>query len=56
MLIPACVITKEGHRGPGRPNDLVTFSAVYLIAFMKGAFGGGFAIIGIPLCQWSWIL
>src|SRR5579883_2265270 len=28
---------------------LVAFAAVYLIAFMKGAFGGGFAIIGIPL-------
>ncbi len=33
--------------------DLWTFSVVatgmFLIAFMKGAFGGGFAIIGIPL-------
>ncbi len=28
---------------------LVTFAAVFLICFMKGAFGGGFAIIGIPL-------
>jgi uncharacterized protein len=28
---------------------VVTFSAVFLIAFMKGAFGGGFAIMGIPL-------
>jgi uncharacterized membrane protein YfcA len=28
---------------------LVTFAGVFLICFMKGAFGGGFAIIGIPL-------
>ncbi|QRM33889.1 sulfite exporter TauE/SafE family protein [Microvirga sp. VF16] len=28
---------------------LVAFAAVFLIAFMRGAFGGGFAIIGIPL-------
>ena len=28
---------------------LVASSGVLLIAFMKGAFGGGFAIIGIPL-------
>jgi uncharacterized protein len=28
---------------------LVTVTAVFLIAFMKGAFGGGLAIIGIPL-------
>ncbi len=28
---------------------LVASSGVFLIAFMKGAFGGGFAIIGIPL-------
>lgn len=27
----------------------VTLAAVYLTTFMKGAFGGGFAIIGIPL-------
>ena len=25
------------------------FTAVLLIAFTKGAFGGGFAIVGIPL-------
>jgi uncharacterized membrane protein YfcA len=31
------------------PTLLVTAAAVFLIAFMKGAFGGGFAIIGIPL-------
>jgi uncharacterized membrane protein YfcA len=28
---------------------LVTFAGVFLICFMKGAFGGGFSIIGIPL-------
>jgi uncharacterized membrane protein YfcA len=28
---------------------LIAFAGVFLICFMKGAFGGGFAIIGIPL-------
>jgi uncharacterized membrane protein YfcA len=28
---------------------VVSFTGVFLIAFMKGAFGGGFSIIGIPL-------
>lgn len=28
---------------------LTVLTAVFVIAFMKGAFGGGFAIIGIPL-------
>lgn len=28
---------------------LVVFAGVFLISFMRGAFGGGFAIIGIPL-------
>jgi uncharacterized membrane protein YfcA len=28
---------------------LVTFASVFLICFMKGAFGGGFSIVGIPL-------
>jgi uncharacterized protein len=28
---------------------VVAFAGVFLISFMKGAFGGGFAIIGIPL-------
>jgi uncharacterized membrane protein YfcA len=28
---------------------LVTFAGVFLICFMKGAFGGGFSIVGIPL-------
>ena len=27
----------------------VALAGVFLIAFMKGAFGGGFAIVGIPL-------
>jgi uncharacterized membrane protein YfcA len=27
----------------------VAFTGVFLIAFMRGAFGGGFAVIGIPL-------
>ncbi|HTS93814.1 MAG TPA: sulfite exporter TauE/SafE family protein [Stellaceae bacterium] len=27
----------------------VAFAGVFLICFMKGAFGGGFAIVGIPL-------
>src|SRR6476646_1607886 len=28
---------------------LVAFAGVFLIFFMKGAFGGGFSIVGIPL-------
>ena len=28
---------------------LVAFAGVFLICFMKGAFGGGFSIIGIPM-------
>jgi uncharacterized protein len=28
---------------------LVAFAGVFLISFMRGAFGGGFAILGIPL-------
>ena len=31
------------------PTIIVAEAAVLLIAFMRGAFGGGFAIIGIPL-------
>ena len=27
---------------------LIAFAGVFLICFMKGAFGGGFAIVGIP--------
>src|SRR5690242_16146110 len=28
---------------------VIAFAGVFLISFMKGAFGGGFSIIGIPL-------
>src|ERR1700676_1984670 len=28
---------------------IVAFAGVFLICFMKGAFGGGFSIVGIPL-------
>src|SRR4030081_2357001 len=28
---------------------LVAFAGVFLICFMKGSFGGGFSIVGIPL-------
>lgn len=28
---------------------IVTLAAVFVISFMKGAFGGGFAVVGIPL-------
>ena len=32
------------------PSTLfLTLAGVFVIAFMKGSFGGGFAIIGIPL-------
>jgi uncharacterized protein len=31
------------------PTILIALAGVFFIAFMKGAFGGGFAIIGIPL-------
>jgi uncharacterized protein len=31
------------------PTILIAFTGVFLIGFMRGAFGGGFAIIGIPL-------
>jgi len=33
----------------GAATVLLALAGVFLIAFMKGAFGGGFAIIGIPL-------
>jgi uncharacterized membrane protein YfcA len=45
----------HGHRGRRRAIELTTttiliaFAGVFLICFMKGAFGGGFAIVGIPL-------
>lgn len=28
---------------------IVAFLGVFLISFMKGAFGGGFSIVGIPM-------
>src|SRR5277367_6892362 len=31
------------------PTVLIAFAGVFLICFMKGAFGGGFSIVGIPL-------
>jgi uncharacterized protein len=34
---------------PDLPILAVTIAAVFLITFTKGAFGGGFAIVGIPL-------
>jgi len=34
---------------PGAFTLAIALSGVFLIAFMKGAFGGGFAIVGIPL-------
>jgi len=30
-------------------TTLVAFAGVFIICFMKGAFGGGFSIVGIPL-------
>src|SRR3990170_562132 len=47
---------RYGNCKPDRSNMIadppivfVAFTAVFLIAFMKGAFGGGFTIIGIPM-------
>ena len=34
---------------PGPFMLAIAFAGVFLISFMKGAFGGGFAIVGIPL-------
>ena len=34
---------------PDPATLLVTMVAIFVIAFMKGAFGGGFAIVGVPL-------
>ena len=31
------------------PSICLTLTGVFVISFMKGAFGGGFAIVGIPL-------
>jgi uncharacterized membrane protein YfcA len=33
----------------GAATIVVCLAAVFLIAFMRGAFGGGFAVVGIPL-------
>ncbi|GLR87908.1 hypothetical protein GCM10007857_46200 [Bradyrhizobium iriomotense] len=35
------------------PTFLIAFAGAFLIGFMKGAFGGGFAIIGIPIVEAS---
>ena len=32
---------------------LIAFAGVFLICFMKGAFGGGFSIVGIPLLSFA---
>ena len=40
----------RSHEGNGTATTfLVAFAGVFLICFMKGAFGGGFSIVGIPL-------
>jgi hypothetical protein len=49
--------TRAGRRGSRgeQPMELtvttvlIAFAGVFLICFMKGAFGGGFSIVGIPL-------
>jgi uncharacterized membrane protein YfcA len=41
--------TEPGSMELNATTILVTFTGVFLICFMKGAFGGGFAIVGIPL-------
>src|SRR5262245_24821688 len=50
----ACKRTRAQNRGGGAmeltvATILVAFAGVFLICFMKGAFGGGFSIVGIPL-------
>jgi len=35
---------------------LIAFAGVFLIAFMKGAFGGGFAIVGNATKAVPWLL
>ena len=37
------------HLALTAPTIAVAFAGVFLICFMKGAFGGGFSIVGIPL-------
>jgi uncharacterized protein len=50
-----CQTTRHSQWGRGRYLELsiativLAFVGVFLICFMKGAFGGGFSIIGIPL-------
>src|SRR6201995_5538137 len=50
---PGRIFGLRSHRRPSMELSLttvlVTFAGVFLICFMKGAFGGGFAIVGIPL-------
>jgi len=45
----APVIASAVSDMPGLFTLTIALSGVFLIAFMKGAFGGGFAIVGIPL-------
>lgn len=40
---------RSGHLELTAATIVVAFAGVFLICFMKGAFGGGFAIVGIPL-------
>jgi uncharacterized membrane protein YfcA len=46
---PARVNCKGGRMELTVATILVAFAGVFLICFMKGAFGGGFSIVGIPL-------
>jgi uncharacterized membrane protein YfcA len=39
----------EAHMELTVTTVLIAFAGVFLICFMKGAFGGGFSIVGIPL-------
>src|SRR5258708_3210661 len=39
----------EAHMELTLTTVLIAFAGVFLICFMKGAFGGGFSIVGIPL-------
>src|SRR5262245_46535430 len=40
---------RRGHMDLTVTTVLIAFAGVFLICFMKGAFGGGFSIVGIPL-------
>jgi uncharacterized membrane protein YfcA len=46
---PAANVGEEQHMELTATTILVAFAGVFLICFMKGAFGGGFSIVGIPL-------